>query len=166
MTEKNIKDAFAGESQANMKYLIFAEKAEKDGFQNVARLFRGVAYAEQIHAKNHFQRALKAVGNTSENLEAAYNGEDYEIEEMYPAFHAVAHLQEEKSALRTIHWALEAEKFHSDIYHRAKESVDQGNDFEMKDIHVCDVCGWTHEGEHAPDKCPLCGASADRFKKF
>lgn len=164
MTEANLRSAFAGESQAHMKYLIFAEKAEEEGYSNVARLFRAIAYAEQVHATNHF-KALGDLGGSVENLGAAIDGETYEVEEMYPAFDAVANLQEEKEAQRSIHFALEAEKIHAAMYQQARQSVESGKDMEVGQIVICSVCGYTGEGE-PPDRCPVCGAPAERFKKF
>lgn len=164
MTQANLEAAFAGESQAHMRYLIFADRAEKDGLPNVARLFRAVAYAEQVHATNHF-KALKGIGQTTANLEAAIGGETYEVEEMYPAFTAVAELQEEKAAVRSNNWAAEAEKVHAALYGDAKTSVDSGKDAEVQQIHVCAVCGWTGEGE-PPDECPLCKAKKEKFTVF
>ncbi|MCD6385221.1 rubrerythrin family protein [Candidatus Sumerlaeota bacterium] len=164
MTESNLRTAFAGESQAHMKYLIFAQKAEAEGYPNIARLFRAIAYAEQVHATNHF-KALGELGGTLENLGSAIEGETYEVEEMYPAFDAVARLQQEKEAQRSIHFALEAEKIHSAMYHQATQSVDAGKDAEIGQIFICSVCGYTGEGE-PPERCPVCGAPSDKFKTF
>jgi rubrerythrin len=164
MTTANQEAAFAGESQAHMKYLAFAVKADKDGFPNVARLFRATAYAEQVHATNHLQ-VLKGVGNTADNLAGAIGGETYEVEEMYPAFLAVAEAQGEKSAVRYNNWAMEAEKVHAELYSKAKESVEASQDIEEGHVHVCSLCGWTGEGE-PPDECPLCGAKKDKFVIF
>ncbi|MBN1890537.1 MAG: rubrerythrin family protein [Thermoflexales bacterium] len=164
MTETNLHEAFAGESQANMKYLNFAQRAEKDGFPNVARLFRAAAYAEQIHASNHL-RTLNGIQTTSENLAAGIAGETFEVEQMYPAYIAVAEAQGEKRALRMMAWALEAEKVHAEMYGQAKQSVDAGSDANIPDIWVCSLCGFTVEGE-APDVCPVCGAKHDKFVKF
>lgn len=164
MTQANLQAAFAGESQAHVKYLAFAAKAEKEGFPNVARLFRANAYAEQVHATNHL-KTLKGVGKTAENLEAAVGGEIYEIEEMYPAFLAVAELQEEKGAVRSNKWALEAEKVHAEMYGAAKLTVEGGKDAEVGQVYVCEVCGWTGEGE-PPDECPLCKAKKEKFVTF
>jgi len=164
MTQENQKAAFAGESQAHMKYLAFAAKAEKEGFANVARLFKAVSYAEQVHATHHL-RILDGVGKTADNLGAAVGGETFEVEEMYPAFTAVAELQEEKAAVRANNWAMEAEKVHAKMYTAAKSAVDGGNDAELGHIHVCSSCGWTGEGE-APDECPLCGAKKEKFNIF
>jgi len=147
-----------------MKYLAFADKAEKEGFASVARLFRAVSYAEQVHATNHF-KTLGNLGKTVDNLEAAIGGETYEVEEMYPAFIAVAKVQEEKNAVRSNNWALEAEKVHAGMYEMARQSVLAGQDAEVGNVHVCAVCGWTVEGE-APERCPLCGAKRERFVTF
>jgi rubrerythrin len=164
MTEGNLQAAFAGESQAHMRYLIFAEKAEKEGGANVARLFRAIAFAEQVHATNHFKN-LDGTGGTAENLQVAIDGETYEVEEMYPAYRAVAELQGEKGAVRSTTWALEAEKVHSELYSQAKASVTEGKDADIGEIYICEVCGWTGTGGK-PDKCPLCGAKADRIRTF
>ena len=164
MTESNLQAAFAGESQAHMRYLIFAEKAEKEGHANVARLFRAIAFAEQVHAANHFKN-LDGIGGTAENLQVAIDGETYEVEEMSPAYRAVAELQGEKAAVRSTTWALEAEKVHSELYGQAKASVTEGKDADIGDIYICEVCGWTGTGER-PDKCPLCGAKGDRIRTF
>ncbi len=164
-TKENLSAAFAGESQAHMKYQIFADRADREGLPNVARLFRAISYAERVHASNHF-RVLGEVGESRENLEAAIGGETYEVNEMYPAFRAVAELQEEKGAKRTIDWALEAEKVHAGLYQQARQSVVGGDDPDVDVIHVCSVCGWTLEGGDAPDKCPLCGAKGEQFVAF
>ena len=165
MTEKNLWDAFAGESQAHMKYLAFAEVAEREGYPNVARLFRAIAFAEQVHATNHL-RNLQGIGKTSENLQAAIDGETFEVDEMYPAYNAVAELQGEKGAQRSIHFALEAEKIHAALYQEAKQAVDAGKDPQLGNIYICPVCGYTHVGDDLPDKCPVCGVSKDKFVKF
>ena len=164
MTQANLEAAFAGESQAHMKYLAFAAKAEKEGFSNVSRLFKAVAYAEQVHATNHF-KVLDGLGQTAENLAAALGGETYEIEEMYPAFLAVAELQGEKGAIRSNKWAMEAEKVHAEMYGAAKEAVKGGSDAGVGQVYVCSVCGWTGEGE-PPDECPLCKAKKEKFVTF
>jgi rubrerythrin len=164
MTQANLEAAFAGESQAHMKYHAFAEKAEKEGFPEVARLFRAVSYAEQVHATAHF-KVLEGVGQTADNLQAAIGGETYEVDEMYPAFVAVAEAQEEKAAVRSNKFALEAEKVHAGLYEQARQAVLASKDTELGDVHVCEVCGWTVEGD-APDRCPLCGAKKEKFRKF
>ncbi len=164
MTEEFLNTAFAGESQAHMKYLIFAKKAEDEGKTNLARLFRAVAYAEQVHATNHF-KALGNLGETLENLDSAIGGENFEVEEMYPAYDAVAKLQEEKAAIRSIHYAIEAEKIHAAMYAEAKQAAVEGHDIAYGDIYICPVCGYTVEGE-APDSCPVCNAVKEKFQKF
>lgn len=164
MTKSNLEAAFAGESQAHMKYAIFADKAEKEGYPEVARLFRAISFAERVHATNHL-RELGAVGDTTANLEAAIGGENYENTEMYPAFDAVARLQEEKGAIRSIHYALEAEKIHETMYTEARESVVAGKDIKSAPVFVCPVCGHTVIGE-APDKCPICGVAKDKYREF
>lgn len=164
MTEENLKAAFAGESQAHMKYLNFAQRAENEGKPNVARLFRAVSLAEQYHASGHL-RVLGGVGGTGENLAAAIGGETFEVDEMYPAYLAAANEQGEKQAQRSMTWALEAEKVHADLYARAKGAVDAGQDVALGKVYVCGVCGWTGEGE-PPDKCPLCGAASAKFVTF
>ncbi len=164
MTQSNLEAAFAGESQAHMKYLIFADKAEQEGFANVARLFRAISFAEQVHATNHLT-ALSHVGGTADNLQAAIGGETYEVEEMYPAFVAVSELQEERAATRSEKWALEAEKVHAGMYEQARQAVLSGKDAQIGTIHICSVCGWTVEGD-APDRCPICGAKKEKFRAF
>lgn len=164
MTKSNLSAAFAGESQAHMKYLVFAQVAEREGLVNVARLFRAASFAEQMHAAAHL-RALGNVGNTVENLEAAIKGETFEVDEMYPAYMAAAQAQAEQGAKASMERALAAEKIHAQLYTRAKEAVVAKQDVTLPAIHVCEVCGWTVEGD-APDRCPLCGAPASRFRKF
>lgn len=164
MTEENMRAAFAGESQAHMRYLIFAEEAKKQGFENVARLFTAIAFAEQVHAANHLQ-TLGGIGNTSENLATAIAGENFEVEEMYPAYIEVAKLQEESAAERSAGRAMQAEKIHAALYQRAKQAVDAGKDADVGAIFVCEVCGYTVEGE-VPDRCPLCSAPKEQFRKF
>lgn len=164
MTEKFLMDAFAGESQAHMRYLAFAEQAKKDGKPNVAKLFEAIAFAEQVHATNHL-RELQGIKSTSENLQKAFDGESFEIDEMYPAYDAVAKLQNEKGAERSIHFAIEAEKIHKVMYQNAKKAVDSGKDIELSAVYVCEICGYTVEN-NAPDKCPICGANKEKLRKF
>lgn len=163
MTENNLKNAFAGESQAHMRYLIFAEKAEEEGFKNVARLFRAIAYAELVHAANHYN-VLGMIRNTAENLQEAINGETFEVDEMYPAYNAVAKLQDERGAQRTTEWALQAEKIHAAMYQRAKQSVEGGKDIPLEAVYICGVCGYTSEEEF--DRCPICGATGEKVRRF
>ena len=176
MTETNLRSAFAGESQAHMRYSIYAERA-KDEFPNVSRLFTAVAFAEQIHATNHYRNietkggattvsaAVFGTRTTSEDLQAGIDGETFEITEMYPVYKAVAEFQDEKGAVMSFNAAYQAEQVHLDFYQRAKEAVDQGNDFEVGEIQICSVCGYTLEGD-APEFCPVCGAPREKFKPF
>lgn len=177
MTETNLRNAYAGESQAHMRYKIYAERAKKKDFSNVARLFSGIAFAEKVHATNHYRNIMSKGGaltvsaavfgsrSTSEDLQAGIEGETFEINEMYPAYKAVAQLQGERAAETSFTWALEAEKIHASLYRKAKQAVDQGKDVDLGPIQICSVCGYTVEGD-APDKCPICRASKDRFRTF
>lgn len=160
-TTENLKAAFAGESQANRKYLAFAKKADNDGFKQVAKLFRAAAAAETIHAHAHF-RVLGGVKTTAENLEAAVSGEDYEHQEMYPGFVAEAEAEGNKAALISFKNAMEVEKIHAGLYGQALDSVKGGKDLEDAPIYVCEICGNTVIGE-APDKCPICGVPKEKF---
>jgi len=164
MSEQNLRDAFAGESQAHMRYLIFANKAEEEGKPNVARLFRAIAFAEQVHATNHF-KTLGDLGDTVENLQTAIDGENFEVEEMYPAYDSVAKLQDEKGAIRSVHYAIEAEKIHAAMYTETRQAVKEGKDADLEDIFICPVCGYTVEGG-APDTCPVCGVKKEKFVRF
>ena len=164
MTEANLKEAFAGESQAHMKYLAFAEKATREGKPEVARLFNAIAYAERVHAINHL-RELGGIGDTLTNLGEAMGGENFENTEMYPAYEAVAKLQEEKGALRTIFYALEAEKIHEVMFGDAAETLKEGSDLPTQKVFVCSVCGHTIFGD-APDRCPICKAVKAKYKEF
>lgn len=164
MTEENVKDALAGESQAHVKYLNFAEKAEEEGKANVARVFRAASYSEQVHATRHLE-VLDGVGDTVRNLDAAMGGESFEVAEMYPAYIAVAIEQDEPEAQESFNWAMEAEKVHHGLYERSKEAVASGADPIIEDIWVCPFCGFTMEGD-PPGKCPLCSTPKKRFVKF
>ena len=163
-SEENLSAAFAGESQAHMKYKAFATKAKREGYANISRLFQAISFAEEVHATNHF-RILGHLNDTSENLQAAVDGETYEVEEMYPSFISAAEEEEEKAAARSEIWALEAEKIHARLYGQAKDAVDDGSDMELDTINICSTCGWTGLGE-APDVCPVCGAKKEFFKQF
>ncbi|NOX20593.1 MAG: rubrerythrin family protein [Nitrospirae bacterium] len=160
-TEKNLQEAFAGESQANRKYLAFAIKAEQEGYVQVAKLFRAAAYAETIHAHNHL-RELGGIKSTRENLQEAINGESYEFQSMYPKMIEEAKEEGNESALRSFNFANEVEKIHADLYRKALENL--GSNEEV-DYYVCQVCGNTVEKE-APDTCPICGAKKEAFKKI
>ncbi len=164
MTEKALLEAFAGESMAHMKYLIFSEIAEKEGLTNIARLFKAIAYAEQVHATNH-ARNLGIIKKTPDNLQTGIDGETYEVEEMYPVFNNTAKFQNEKGAEQSTHYALEAEKIHMRMYADAKATAEKGKDIDIKEIYICPICGFTHIGK-PPEYCPVCGAPNSKFKKF
>jgi rubrerythrin len=159
-TEQNLKDAFAGESQANRKYLAFAKKAEQEGYIQAAKLFRAAAAAETIHAHNHL-RGLSGVKTTKENLLAAISGESYEFQKMYPQMIADAKAEGQDYALRSFNMANEVEKVHASLYQKALESLGKNV---VTDYYVCSVCGYTAEGE-APDECPVCKAKKKAFHK-
>ena len=162
-TEKNLKDAFAGESQAHMKYMVFADRAEREGLPNIARLFRAASLSEQIHAANHL-KAL-GVGKTAENLEVAFGGETFEITSMYPEYMQVATADDEKRALQSMSDAMEAEKVHASLYARAREAAAASSDMAQVAIFICPVCGYTMEGE-APERCPVCSAPSSKYVTF
>jgi rubrerythrin len=159
-TEANLKEAFAGESQANRKYLAFAKKAEKEGFSNVARLFRTAAEAETIHAMAHLN-AMDGVKSTADNLQAAIDGETFEATEMYPPMAKQAEAEKHK-AQRMFEWAIGAETIHAQIYKQALEAVKQGKDLAEANIYVCPVCGHIELGTPT-DKCPICGARKEVY---
>lgn len=158
---ENLKEAFAGESQANRRYLAFARKAEADGFPQVARLFRAAAAAETVHALAHL-RAMNGIGSTAENLAAAIAGEAHEFQTMYPEFVKNATAEANKAALRSFKDAMAVEEVHHRLYSEAAAAVQGGKDLPAAPIHVCEVCGYTAFGE-APDKCPVCGAKKEKF---
>ena len=158
-TDKNLKTAFAGESQANRKYLAFAQKADQEGFPGVAKLFRAAAEAETIHAMSEL-KALGGVKSTAENLKEAVEGETYEFTEMYPGFISEAEQEGQSNARGVFNFANEAEKVHADLYKKALESLNQNED---TDYYVCEVCGNLEKGS-APDKCSICGAPKSKFK--
>lgn len=163
-TQDNLQAAFAGESQANRKYLAFSQKAGKEGFEKVGRLFQAVAEAETIHALKHLQN-MNGVDTTLENLKKAVAGEHHEFTEMYPAFINEAEKEDNYSALNIFHLANEAEQVHHGLYEKALQAVEQGNDYPAESFYLCPVCGYVHENE-APDRCPICGAPASVFKKY
>jgi rubrerythrin len=159
-TEQNLKDAFAGESQANRKYLAFAQKAEAEGHTQVARLFRAAAEAETVHAINHL-RELGGIQSTDKNLNAALSGESYEFQKMYPQMIADAKAEGIQGALRSFTLANEVEKVHAALYEKAIKNLGRSV---AADYWVCQVCGYTAEGE-APDDCPVCKAKKQAFKR-
>ncbi len=160
-TEKNLKNAFAGESQANRRYLAFAKKAEEEGYKAVAKLFRAAAEAETIHALNHL-RELGEIKSTRENLEAAINGETYEFENMYPQMIEEAEKEGNDGAAISFRFANEVEKVHAQLFKKALENLDTHADAKY---YVCGVCGYTVEGV-VPDNCPVCGSPRDKFRKI
>lgn len=160
-TEEALKEAFAGESQANRKYLAFSAKADQEGFPQAARLFRAAADAETIHAHNHL-RALKAVHGTRENLAEALAGETHEFKSMYPAMIEDAKAEGNKEAERSFHFANDVEKIHAALYEKLLAGL--GGVGEAYSYYVCPVCGYTAERE-APEVCPVCGAKGKMFRK-
>jgi len=161
-SEEHLKAAFAGESQANRKYLAFAAKADKEGYAQAARLFRAAAEAETVHAHAHL-KALKGIGSTAENLEAAIAGETFEFKEMYPEMIEAAKAEGNKEAERSFVFANEVEKVHADLYKKVLGSL--GSSQENYPYYVCPTCGFTAEGA-PPDKCPVCGVKGQMFKKI
>jgi len=178
MTLSHLQSAFAGESQAHMRYLVYAEKAEKDEMPQIGRLFQAIAWAEQIHASSHFVvmrdqfGAVQTVagagfglGTTAENLAVAIEGEDFEVAEMYPVYQAAAEFQEERGALRSFDWAWKAEQTHAALFREAKAVAEAGGDLEIDQVNVCSRCGHTLVGD-APDRCPICNAKKETYRAF
>lgn len=178
MTADFLRSAYGGESMAHMRYLIWGSIAEKEGFTNIGRLFKAIAYAEQVHADNHFRElkdlksdhtvtagAVFGVGTLVENLQGAINGELHEIEQMYPVYLQTAEFQNEKGAKRSFHFALEAEKIHADLFKKAQDEAKEGKDMQFSAVNVCPVCGHTIIGD-APDKCPICGTKKEMYRAF
>ncbi len=160
-TMKNLLQAFAGESQANRKYLAFAEKAEKEGYSQVAKLFRAAAHAETVHALAHL-RTMGQVGSTKENLKAAIDGETFEFTKMYPGMIEKAKEEGQDGALKSFSYANSVEVVHASLYQQALENLDS---LQATDYQVCSVCGYTCAGA-APDVCPVCGSAAKVFTKI
>lgn len=161
-SEEYLKEAFAGESQANRKYLAFAQAADAEGFPQVARLFRAAAEAETVHAINHL-KALKAIKSTKENLKEAIGGETHEFTSMYPEMIKTAQAEKNDAASRTFHFANEVEKGHAELYKGLLDSLGKGT--ENYPYYVCPVCGYT-AGHEAPDECPICKTKKKFFKKI
>jgi len=159
-TEQHLKDAFAGESQANRKYLAFAKKADKEGHPQAAKLFRAAAEAETVHAHSHL-RTLRGVNSTAENLKEAIAGETFEFKEMYPEMIATAKAEGNDAAVISFTYANDVEKVHADLYQKALHTLENP---EETDIYVCAVCGMTCEGE-PPDSCPVCHAKKKAFNR-
>ena len=159
-SEENLREAFAGESQANRKYLAFSKKADKEGYAQVAKLFRAAAAAETVHAHAHL-RTLKGINSTADNLKEAIAGETHEFKTMYPAMIEDAKAEDNKAALRSFDYANAVEKVHADLYTNALANMDG---MAAADYYVCNVCGYTCENE-APDECPVCNAKKKAFFK-
>jgi rubrerythrin len=163
-TSENLAEAFAGESQANRKYLAFAAKADSEGYPQIAKLFRAAAEAETVHAHAHL-RVMGGIKGTAENLEAAISGEGFEFQEMYPKFVAEAEEEKNQGAAISFKNALAVEEIHHGLYKGALESLKAGNDLPATPIFVCGVCGNT-VNDAAPDKCPICGAPKSKFSEI
>jgi rubrerythrin len=162
-TQDDLQAAFAGESQANRKYLAFAAKAEAEGHPQIAKLFRAAAAAETVHAHAHL-RVMKGVGDTKQNLQAAIDGEGHEFREMYPAFIKEAQAEGNTEAVTTFRNASNVERTHHELYSKALEALQAGKDLAAGSMYVCNDCGHTVQGK-APDECPVCGASRSKFKE-
>ena len=162
-TPDNLQAAFAGESQANRRYLFFADKADEEGYPQVARLFRAAAEAETVHARNHLE-VMGGIGTTMGNLEEAVKGENYEFVTMYPQF--IEHAKEDENQRAEVSFTLAnaVEKIHHELYQKALEGLNKGQQFKDEPYFVCQVCGNTVGGE-APDRCPICGAPKTKFKR-
>ena len=160
-TNDNLQAAFAGESEANRKYLAFADRAEAEGLKQIAKLFRAAAAAETVHAHAHL-RAMSGVKDTADNLQAAIEGEGYEFREMYPGFIEEAEREKMQAAQITFRNANAVEKIHHQLYEEALETLKSGNDLPETKIFVCGVCGNTVKGE-PPEKCPICGVPKQMF---
>lgn len=178
MTSDFLHSAYGGESLAHMRYLTWATIAEKEGFKNIAKLFEAIAYAERVHANNHFKvidgettdatvtaGGVFGTGKTVDNLQGAINGELHEVEQMYPIYLNAAQYQEEKGAQRSFHYALEAEKIHADLFQQAQDCAKEGKDIELTNVYICPICGHTILDE-APDQCPVCGLKKEAYKEF
>lgn len=178
MTADFLRSAYGGESMAHMRYLTWGELAEKEGYSNIGKLFKGIAYAEQVHANNHY-RVLKDVkgdftvtsgaifgtGTLVENLQGAIDGELHEVEQMYPVYLESAEFQGENGAKRSFYFALEAEKIHANLFADAQNAAKDGKDLELNTVNVCPICGHTTL-DHIPDACPVCGAIKELYITF
>jgi rubrerythrin len=160
-TQRNLQEAFAGESQANRKYLAFAKQADQEGFSQAAKLFRAAAEAETVHAHAHL-RALGGIRSTRENLQEAVEGEIHEYKSMYPGMIEDAKAEGNKAAERSFVFANTVEEVHAKLYQKARDSLDNPPSVEC--YYVCSVCGYTHENE-APETCPVCGAKQKAFSR-
>jgi len=178
MTADFLRSAYGGESMAHMRYLIWGDMADKEGMPNIGRLFRAIAYAEWVHADNHFKvlkdkvgdatvaaGAVFGAGKTANNLQGAINGELHEVEQMYPVYLNTARFQGEKGAEKAFHYALEAEKIHAKLFEEAQQAAKQGKDMQLGPVYVCPVCGHTVK-DNLPDVCPVCGTKKEMYKHF
>ena len=178
MTSGNLRSAYGGESMAHMRYRTWGRKAEEEGLPNIARLFRAIANAEEVHANNHFRELAEeagahqvvsmagfGIGSTGENLAGAVEGETFEITEMYPAYLETARFQGEKGAEKSFHYALSAEKIHAAMFTKAEKQARLGKDLDLGPVQICQVCGYTVEGD-APNVCPVCSAKRNAFRAF
>jgi len=163
-TQDNLMEAFAGESQANRRYLAFAAKAEKEGYKNVARIYRAIAEAETVHALKHHEIAGK-VNSTADNLAVSVEGETHEFTVMYPEFIATAKAEDQAAALRSFEFANAAEEVHGGIFQRMLAMVKKGDDHPDEQVSLCPVCGWVGTGE-PPERCPICNTLAKMFRSF
>jgi len=163
-TETYLKEAFAGESQANRTYLAFAKAADEEGHPQVARLFRAAAEAETVHALNHL-RAMKGVKSTKQNLAAAISGETHEFTHMYPEMIEAAKAEGQREARQSFAYANEVEKVHAKLYQDALEGLGTEMESHSYSYYVCPVCGFTAEVD-APSACPICGTPGKMFKKI
>lgn len=177
VTESNLITAYAAENKAHKRYLKYADRAEEKGYTNICRLFKAVAFAEKIHAGNHYKNiqkksdthtvseVLTESSSVSEDLQNSIEGENYKIDEMYPELMDEARMQNEYAAEISFRFAWEADKTHAAFYERAKDAVDKEEDLDLGDVGVCNVCGYTVEGD-PPDRCPICKAKKERFQIF
>ncbi|HNX18406.1 MAG TPA: rubrerythrin family protein [Methanoregula sp.] len=163
-TQKNAMDAFAGESQANRKYLAFSEQAAADGFKNIATLYKAASEAEAIHAKK-LLKVLGAVNQTEKNLEASIEGETHEYTSMYPAFIKEAETEKKSEALIAFTHAMKAEEVHAGLYKKALAAIKAGHDLGRETVYLCPICGNIMTGQ-APDKCPICGVFKKQFREI
>lgn len=164
MTKASLQAAFAGESQAAEKYMVFAEQAAEEGYPNIAKLFRAISFAETRHARNHL-RVMGGVGSTAENLKSAFDGEAFEVDEMYPAYAEIARMQAMTQASRSVRYALRSEVDHKEMYADARTKALAGADIASDTVSVCVVCGHTVIG-NLPDKCIVCSAPKECYQAF
>jgi rubrerythrin len=163
-TSDNLQAAFAGESQASRKYLYFAEKADEEGYKQIAHLFRAASDAETVHARNHLN-VMKGIKSTADNLKTAIGGEHYEFTKMYPEFMKQTEAEGNSEANNTFYLANKVEQIHHSLYQTALGMLEKGQASTEKPMYVCQHCGNTVEGE-PPDKCPICGRPKSMFKRI